>query len=543
MVTFLSFSQVNAQKAQITEEIENLQWGAKVKIIPNGKTGPYIDNADFRITTGLSSGKLSSDNDRDRIWVNVMFGRHSGFHTYKYEGTNYDIKKDLEGRGYRGIKSVTYRVTVSGYPSKVGTLGVKDGDNKGIEVPLNKILNNKEALDFKIKIESFEILEYSISETDINDIKNLLGENKKKEKEELVKTAKAVESDNAVTKSEFLDPLNEIDHYIETESKKRESLEGAKKETYNQWEKGNYIEGSRSLVNEYARQGNASGAYTTAAIGIAAQGASIISDISANKRAREAEEAAYYFEYDKGTETYKTGSYQEAYKWFYESYQKDKLKEDSEIMIGALLLEGKGTQQDIQTAFSIFRKHIPKNEGTSNGGGKQSLSYHFIGLAYLKGIGVSQDFNKAYEMFKKSYELDSYSSARDTYWAENKIYMGVLSHFVKGEKSEISAFWNYLNRPSQFGVAQYFLGKAQMNGAGEKKSEKKAIKSFIIATEYGTLQAYDEALKLIKNSDELSNNDKQRFSKQLEKAKNNRTYHSGLKRNILIDEILNVIKI
>src|SRR5690606_10832400 len=66
-----------------------------------------------------------------------------------------------------------------------------------------------------------------------------------------------------------------------------EALDRAQDETMAQFEKGNYLEGSRPLAYEFAKQGNAAGAYGT--IGVAA-GAQVVSWAAEAKRKKEAAE-------------------------------------------------------------------------------------------------------------------------------------------------------------------------------------------------------------------------------------------------------------
>lgn len=68
----------------------------------------------------------------------------------------------------------------------------------------------------------------------------------------------------------------------------RVAFNNASDATSREWAKGNYIKGSQSLANEYARQGNATAAYATVGIGTALQIGKVLADNARQKREAEA---------------------------------------------------------------------------------------------------------------------------------------------------------------------------------------------------------------------------------------------------------------
>src|SRR5690606_7359005 len=91
-----------------------------------------------------------------------------------------------------------------------------------------------------------------------------------------------------------------VSDYNAAEKAKSDALKQATDETTSQWAQGNYIQGAKPLVDEFARQGSAAGAYGTAGVAVAAEIGSAIGDVVAARRARKAEEAAYNYEVDQG---------------------------------------------------------------------------------------------------------------------------------------------------------------------------------------------------------------------------------------------------
>lgn len=81
--------------------------------------------------------------------------------------------------------------------------------------------------------------------------------------------------------------IQELNTQMAKFEQQRQSLNNASDATLNQWSQGNYIEGSRTLAMEYARQGNAQGAYGTIAVGATLQ---IISFLGDNKKEKEEKE-------------------------------------------------------------------------------------------------------------------------------------------------------------------------------------------------------------------------------------------------------------
>lgn len=81
--------------------------------------------------------------------------------------------------------------------------------------------------------------------------------------------------------SNVADPMKEFEKNQARIQNNTRAMDQATDETARQWSQGNYIEGSRPLAMEMARQGNAAGAYGTIAVGTGLQ---IFSTLSEDKR-------------------------------------------------------------------------------------------------------------------------------------------------------------------------------------------------------------------------------------------------------------------
>ncbi len=68
---------------------------------------------------------------------------------------------------------------------------------------------------------------------------------------------------------------------------------------------------------------------------------------------------------------------------------------DAQFNMGVVYLQGLGVTQDYQAAFNWFKKSTEQ---------KHALAQFSLGVMYLQGLGVTQDYKVAFNWFKKAAE-------------------------------------------------------------------------------------------------------------------------------------------
>ena len=127
----------------------------------------------------------------------------------------------------------------------------------------------------------------------------------------------------------------------------------------------------------------------------------------------------------------------------------EKLASKAAGHIGLMYLRGEGVEQNFSTAFTWFKR------GLANG---DALCQHEIGLMYLHGYGVQQDAYKASSYFKAASEQDFPASATR---------LGVL--FL--DQGDISTATKYFELAAHWGwmEAFYYLAEMSNNGVGRQR--------------------------------------------------------------------------
>ncbi|EYE99038.1 ubiquitin ligase complex subunit HRD3 [Aspergillus ruber CBS 135680] len=127
----------------------------------------------------------------------------------------------------------------------------------------------------------------------------------------------------------------------------------------------------------------------------------------------------------------------------------DKLAAKAAGHIGLMYLRGEGVEQNFSTAFTWFKR------GLVNG---DPLCQHEIGLMYLHGYGVNQDAYKASAYFKAASEQNYPGSA--TRLGALFLDQGDVSTATK--YFELAAHWGWME-------AFYYLAEMSNNGVGRQR--------------------------------------------------------------------------
>src|SRR5690606_33903221 len=126
---------------------------------------------------------------------------------------------------------------------------------------------------------------------------------------------------------------------------------------------------------------------------------SAIGDVVAARRARKAEEAAYNYEVDQGYNALRNRSYKDALKWYYSSYLQRKNALLSATHVGYMLMRGLGAEKNYSEALKFLNEAANGfSSDTKNGG----AAYFFLAEMYRKGLGVSRDPYKAFQLMEEA---------------------------------------------------------------------------------------------------------------------------------------------
>lgn len=127
----------------------------------------------------------------------------------------------------------------------------------------------------------------------------------------------------------------------------------------------------------------------------------------------------------------------------------EKLASKAAGHIGLMYLRGEGVEQNFGTAFTWFKR------GLTNG---DALCQHAIGLMYLHGYGVSQDAFKASSYFKAASEQDFPASATRL----GALFLDQGDVATATKYFELAAHWGWME-------AFYYLAEMSNNGVGRQR--------------------------------------------------------------------------
>lgn len=142
--------------------------------------------------------------------------------------------------------------------------------------------------------------------------------------------------------------------------------------------------------------------------------------------------------------------------------------------LGVMYMRGSGIDQDYNKAIELFEQGCNLN---------YSASFNKLGHMYVNGLGVDRDYNKAIKLFEQNCNLNYHSPASFNYLG--RMYLGGLGVDQDYNKAiELSKQGCNLNSPGSFAN----LGFIYFNGLGVDKDYNKAIELF----EQGLLISYNK---------------------------------------------------
>lgn len=192
--------------------------------------------------------------------------------------------------------------------------------------------------------------------------------------------------------------------------------------------------------------------------------------------------------------------YQIGKKYFFEyNYQSavdnfkisSKLVHDAKYMLGLCYEQGLGVEQNYAKAFKLFSELINSAE-----------ALFMVGRYFENGYGVVVDLNKANEMYEKSYRFGKKEAAFALGEMFYKLYG--LGCFIKDDKESVSqkdriTYW-YNCAPEYLGKAKLYVIEVLIYEKGKKnKSIKTKIKNKL------SIKNDLDAFLLLKKADELGN--------------------------------------
>jgi len=434
-------------------------------IIQKGSAVIERVSADFNTTRGLGSGHVFPPfSEKAKEWL-------------KNEGTDKSIVgREMSGGGaswskYAKIQNVkVVEVYVTDFKNKIEKI-IRDAERE------QKEQERKLAEEKKQKEEQAKKEQLAKEEAD----KKVAASDTEKQTSGKQETQS---SQNNTTQQ--IDMVKVAQEYNAAEKAKSDALNNAADQTFDQWGKGNYIQGAKPLVDEFARQGNATGAYGTMGVAVAAQTGAIIGDAIAARRARKAEEAAYNYELNKGIEAYYVRNYTEALRWYKSSYEQDKNTGAAANGIGCAYFRVKNyteakkwldiaislnyTSRNTNFCFSIMYLDglgVPKNENyafklmekaTDDLGFNYPEATYHLAFMYLSGRGATQNYKKAYDLFL-SISSGGPGTPGHNYNKEIDFALGVMYYYGLGLKKNDDMAKKYFEKCSDNYDAQKMLSK------------------------------------------------------------------------------------
>lgn len=177
-------------------------------------------------------------------------------------------------------------------------------------------------------------------------------------------------------------------------------------------------------------------------------------------------------EYYNNAQKYdKEGKYVESLEWYIKAANLGHI--DAQSRLGLMYLSGEGVTQDYSKAFEWYQKAADQDD---------VLSQFFIGSFYHSGIGVKQDYNKAFEWYQKAAKQNN---------ADAQYYLGSLYLSGTGVSKDIVMGVEWIKKSADQGQikAQLTLGSLYFNGTGVSKDITKAFEWTKKAADQGSLEA------------------------------------------------------
>lgn len=162
------------------------------------------------------------------------------------------------------------------------------------------------------------------------------------------------------------------------------------------------------------------------------------------------------------------------------------LTDAARTRIGILYVEGQGIPQDYEKALSSFKA------SAKNG---YAVAQYYMGQMYENGYGVDRDYETAYDWYYKAAEQD---------FAPALNQLGYLFYKGNGVEANLdqAVYYHKLAAMQGYAAAQINLGYLYENGIGVEKDLSTALKYYTMAAEQNNEGAREAVTRVQKQLDE-----------------------------------------
>lgn len=180
----------------------------------------------------------------------------------------------------------------------------------------------------------------------------------------------------------------------------------------------------------------------------------------------------------KGFEHNQHTEYNEAIYWYRKAAKKGNVV--AQTLLGMLYMNGQGVDQDFSMAINWFRKSAEKNE---------AIAQYYLGMMYLKGEGIEQNDSIAADWLHKSAEQDN---------ALAQYHLGQMYFSGKGveQKYFMAVHWFQKAAEQREVSAQFQLGNMYAQGKGVTQNDDEARYWYHKAAEQGLSEAQQMVKKM-----------------------------------------------
>lgn len=178
----------------------------------------------------------------------------------------------------------------------------------------------------------------------------------------------------------------------------------------------------------------------------------------------------------RGFNHHQQGEYSEAIKWYRKIAKQGNAV--AQQLLGLLYMKGQGVEQDFTKAIYWYRKAAEQDE---------AIAQYYLGILYLKGDGVEQDISKAVDWLHRSAE-------QEDALAQYKLGSMYLDGKGVEQKYFMAVHWFRKAAEQREAIAQYSLGMMYAHGKGVAQNNAEAIYWYRKAAKQGL----NEAKQMIK---------------------------------------------
>ena len=162
------------------------------------------------------------------------------------------------------------------------------------------------------------------------------------------------------------------------------------------------------------------------------------------------------------------------------------IKDAAQTRLGVMYVEGKGVEQNYDTALEYFTKSA-KND--------YAMAQYYMGQMYENGYGVDKNYEKAFDWYVKASEQE-YAPAQNQ--------LGYLYYKGNGVDADVdqAIYYHKLAAMQGYAAAQINLGYLYENGIGVEQNSETALKYYEMAAQQDNEGAKEAVARVQKQMNE-----------------------------------------